>query len=328
MGQETSVSFPGSIMDSFKRPVLVLGLFCIFWGFWGFFRAFGFHLYEVASASLAVVMAGAGGLAAILLVHSVVNLMDWLVQLAKRIWEVLPWLAVLLGCVAGVWLIAYLLRRVSAALFTWPIGISIALLSGLAVFAVVTLSTGLTDRRAERNRWRAAVPAIAAALRERDWDRAIEKAREPGPATPGALVAHTLDAFRIYMKEGDLDRALQAARQAATWSSAEVLRHANQGIATLRTIGSVAPMVALFGTVWAIIRAFRIISTNPSPTPPLIAQTIQTALIATAICWIIATVSILIHRFFAAGVRQLKKELDTVQTELLDSLPKSRRASR
>lgn len=328
VSQETSVSFPGSIVDSFKRPVLVLGFFCIFWGFWSFFRAFGFHLYEVAFASLAVVMAAAGGLAAILLVHSVVNLMDWLVQLAKRIWEALPRLAVLLGYVAAIWLIAYFLRRVSAALFTWPIGISIALLSGLAVVAVVTLSTGLTDRRAERNRWRAAVPAIAAALRERDWDRAIEKAREPGPATPGALVAHTLDAFRIYMKEGDLDRALQAARQAAKWSSAEVLRHANQGIATLRTIGSVAPMVALFGTVWAIIRAFRIISTTPSPTPQLIAQTIQTALIATGICWIIATVSILIHRFFAAGVRQLKKELDTVQTEILDSLPKSRHASR
>jgi biopolymer transport protein ExbB/TolQ len=326
--REMSMSFPGSILDSFKRPVLVLGLFCIFWGFWNFFRAFGFDLYQVAFASLAVAMAAAGGLAAILLMHSVVKLLDWLVTLAEAIWEALPRLAVLLGCVAGIWLIAYFLRRISAPVFTWPIGISIALLSGLAFVAVVTLSAGLADRRAQKSRWSTALPAIAAAMRAGDWDRASETAREAGPATPGALVAHTLDAFRIYTKEGDLDLAITAARQAAKWSSGEVLRHAKEAVATLRTIGSVAPMVASFGTVWAIVRGFQIIATTPSPSPQLIAGTIETALVDTAICWVIATVSILIHRFFAADVRQLQQELDTVQAELLDSLSRSRRASR
>jgi biopolymer transport protein ExbB/TolQ len=326
--REMSMSFSDSLLDSLKRPVLVLGLFCIFWGFWNFFRAFGFDLHQVAFASVAVVMAAAGGLVAILLMHSVVKLLDAIVKLAEAVWEVLPRLAVLLGCVAGIWVTAYFLRRVSPPLFTWPTGISIALLSGLAFVAVATLSAGLADRRAQKSRWRASVPAIAAAMRAGDWDRAIEMAREAGPATPGALMAHTLEAFRIYVKEGDLDRAITAARQAAKWSSGEVSRHAKESLAMLRTIGSVAPIVALFGTVWAIVRAFDIISTTPSPSPQLIAGTIETAFLVTAICWINATVSILIHRFFAADVRQLQEELDTVQAELLHSLSKSRRASR
>ena len=326
--RETPLPFPSSILDSLQRPLLVLGLACIFWAFWNLFRTFGFDLYQVALASLFVVLAAGLGLVVILLMYRLVKLMDWLVTLTEALWEALPFFAILLICGLGIWFVAYFLRRLSTALFTWPTSISIALLSGLAVLAAANLFTGLAHRRALRDRWTTAVPAISSAIREGDLEQAIELARKAGQGTPGALVAHTLETFQLYITEGNPSRSIAAARQAAKWSSGEVLRHAEKSMAMLRTISSVAPIVALFGTAWALVLAFRTISATPSPPPELVASAIRTALVDTAIGWAIAAISVLVYRIFAAGRRPLKEQLDTLQVDLLESLAKLHRASR
>ena len=59
--------------------------------------------------------------------------------------------------------------------------------------------------------------------------------------------------------------------------------HLEHGIGTLASIGSVAPYIGLFGTVWGIMHAFMALSGAKQATLQMVAPGIAEALIATAI---------------------------------------------
>ena len=85
-------------------------------------------------------------------------------------------------------------------------------------------------------------------------------------------------------------------------------RHMSKGTGVLATIGSTAPFVGLFGTVWGIMNAFIGISESQTTNLAVVAPGIAEALLATAVGLIAAIPAVIIYNVFArsvTGYRQL-----------------------
>jgi biopolymer transport protein ExbB len=85
-------------------------------------------------------------------------------------------------------------------------------------------------------------------------------------------------------------------------------RSVNRGTGILGTIGSTAPFVGLFGTVWGIMNSFIGISKAQTTNLAVVAPGIAEALLATAIGLFAAIPAVIIYNYFArqiAGYRAL-----------------------
>ncbi len=85
-------------------------------------------------------------------------------------------------------------------------------------------------------------------------------------------------------------------------------RQIAKGTGVLATIGSTAPFVGLFGTVWGIMNAFIGISESQTTNLAVVAPGIAEALLATAIGLVAAIPAVIIYNVFArsvTGYRQL-----------------------
>ncbi|MFT5097753.1 MAG: biopolymer transport protein TolQ, partial [Psychrobacter okhotskensis] len=77
------------------------------------------------------------------------------------------------------------------------------------------------------------------------------------------------------------------------------------GLTTLASIGSVAPYVGLFGTVWGIMNAFLGLSQSEQATLATVAPGIAEALIATAMGLFAAIPAVLAYNHFTAKASRL-----------------------
>jgi biopolymer transport protein ExbB len=85
-------------------------------------------------------------------------------------------------------------------------------------------------------------------------------------------------------------------------------RRMSRGTGVLATIGSTAPFVGLFGTVWGIMNAFIGISQAQTTNLAVVAPGIAEALLATAMGLVAAIPAVVIYNVFArsiAGYRQI-----------------------
>jgi len=79
-------------------------------------------------------------------------------------------------------------------------------------------------------------------------------------------------------------------------------RHMAMGTGLLASIGSVAPFVGLFGTVWGIMNAFIGISQAQTTNLAVVAPGIAEALLATAIGLVAAIPAVIIYNMFARSI--------------------------
>jgi len=89
---------------------------------------------------------------------------------------------------------------------------------------------------------------------------------------------------------------------------AQATRRMTRGTGLLATIGSTAPFVGLFGTVWGIMNAFIGISEAQTTNLAVVAPGIAEALLATALGLVAAIPAVVIYNVFAraiAGYRQV-----------------------
>ena len=83
-------------------------------------------------------------------------------------------------------------------------------------------------------------------------------------------------------------------------------RHMNRGTGVLATIGSTAPFVGLFGTVWGIMNSFIGISKAQTTNLAVVAPGIAEALLATAIGLFAAIPAVIIYNQFARWIVSYK----------------------
>jgi biopolymer transport protein ExbB len=106
--------------------------------------------------------------------------------------------------------------------------------------------------------------------------------------------------------EGDGLKERVASRLARI--EAQASRRMTRGTGLLATIGSTAPFVGLFGTVWGIMNAFIGISEAQTTNLAVVAPGIAEALLATALGLVAAIPAVVIYNVFAraiAGYRQV-----------------------
>ena len=108
-----------------------------------------------------------------------------------------------------------------------------------------------------------------------------------------------------------IDRAI---KQAATRESARF----DSGLTLLATVGSTAPFVGLFGTVWGIYHALVRIGASGKASLDVVAGPVGEALIMTCIGLGVAVPSVLAYNFFIRTNNTLKGKIETFTKDLFD----------
>jgi biopolymer transport protein ExbB len=98
---------------------------------------------------------------------------------------------------------------------------------------------------------------------------------------------------------------------------AGAIRSMNRGTGVLATIGSTAPFVGLFGTVWGIMNSFIGISKAQTTNLAVVAPGIAEALLATAIGLFAAIPAVIIYNHFARSMGAYRGLLGDASAEVL-----------
>lgn len=97
---------------------------------------------------------------------------------------------------------------------------------------------------------------------------------------------------------------------------AHASRNLNRGTGVLATIGSTAPFVGLFGTVWGIMNAFIGISKAQTTNLSVVAPGIAEALLATALGLVAAIPAVMIYNVFARRLVEYRGQLGDLASEI------------
>ena len=190
-----------------------------------------------------------------------------------------------------------------------------AVMIGLAFGSLVTwtlLLAKAVELLAARRRVQAGLGELARAQTLGEVASRLAK----GDSVVGRLIAAALD-------EGHRSQGLGVEgvkeRAAALLSRIEARagRAMGRGTGLLATIGSTAPFVGLFGTVWGIMNAFIGISKTNTTNLAVVAPGIAEALLATATGLVAAIPAVVIYNMFARGITGYRQVLADASTEVL-----------
>lgn len=126
--------------------------------------------------------------------------------------------------------------------------------------------------------------------------REFVRLRRQGGITPGAIIEGVQRGMRIAQSR-EVDK---------------LELHLN----FLATVGSTAPYVGLFGTVWGIMTSFRALGSVQQASIAMVAPGISEALIATAMGLFAAIPAVIAYNRYANSVERLINQFDTFQDEL------------
>jgi len=179
--------------------------------------------------------------------------------------------------------------------------------------------------------------ALEKALRLRRLRREVSRFEAAVAAREGAAAAARLDGLPRAAVEAGLvewrelaneeagerrDRAEQAMRL----TSAEGLAQAEQGLPFLATVGSAAPFIGLFGTVWGILNSFTSIANSQDTSLAVVAPGIAEALFATAIGLVAAIPAVMFYNAFATQLGRVGQRLSTGIARLSSQLGRTKPA--
>ena len=158
-------------------------------------------------------------------------------------------------------------------------------------------------------------------------------ATKPGTLA-NVLVHDALEEMRLSVnsreKEGIKERvAFRLERLVAACG-----RNMSSGTGVLATIGSTAPFVGLFGTVWGIMNSFIGIAKTQTTNLAVVAPGIAEALLATALGLVAAIPAVVIYNVFARSIAGYKAQVSDASAEVLllvsrdlDHLPTTERSA-
>jgi biopolymer transport protein ExbB len=127
-----------------------------------------------------------------------------------------------------------------------------------------------------------------------------DEGRHPG----GGDLEHSGD------RQDQLERALRQQYQ-------KERRGLEAGLAILASVGSTAPFVGLFGTVWGIMQALVDIGKNGSASLEVVAGPIGEALVATGVGIAVAVPAVLAYNAYLRRVKAVSADLDDFAADLI-----------
>jgi biopolymer transport protein ExbB len=201
---------------------------------------------------------------------------------------------------------------------------------GLVVLAIMSIMSVLTwyyifynafksfvvGRRTQtvmENFWGASTPQQAA--------QAMEAEPEYEPFSKIALAAASAAAHHADSQGGRMAEALSRQEfidRAITQSAVRESAKFDSGLTLLATVGSTAPFVGLFGTVWGIYHALVGIGQQKRVSMDVVAGPVGEALIMTCIGLGVAIPSVLAYNYFVRTNNRLKNKIETFTKDLFD----------
>ncbi|CAN5263465.1 protein TolQ [soil metagenome] len=111
---------------------------------------------------------------------------------------------------------------------------------------------------------------------------------------------------------GAIDRGGTRERLATAMGAAVAgeIDELSDGLNVLATVGSVAPFVGLFGTVWGIMHSFTEIAAKPNSSLAAVGPGIAEALFATAIGLFAAIPAVIAYNRFSHGINRIEARLN------------------
>jgi TolQ protein len=195
------------------------------------------------------------------------------------------------------------------ALF-WQADIIVKAVMAVLAFASVICWTIIIEKIVRLSAMRRQVRRLEIASRQ------LDRIGEVKGDLPENVVAAGLAAWRDYDKSESRaerrDRIERAMRGAMTVR----LRRAEQGLPFLATIGSAAPFIGLFGTVWGIMNSFSAIAESQDTSLAVVAPGIAEALFATAIGLVAAIPAVMAYNKFSVDLSRIAYRTGAVISDI------------
>ena len=187
------------------------------------------------------------------------------------------------------------------------VGLAFASLVTWTILLAKSLELVAARRRASR-----ALTDIADASNLREAAGSLKDGKAPVTRLVAAALAET-EQSRGLAPEGVKERATALLSRIEARAGRSMAR----GTGLLATIGSTAPFVGLFGTVWGIMNSFIGISKTNTTNLAVVAPGIAEALLATAFGLVAAIPAVIIYNMFARGITGYRSILGDASTEVL-----------
>ncbi|KMM78815.1 tonB-system energizer ExbB [Pseudomonas deceptionensis] len=187
---------------------------------------------------------------------------------------------------------------------------------GLAIASIITWTIGIAKGFEVLGAKRRLRVEIAHLKKARTLKEASDTAAKEGTLAH-LLVQDALEEMRLSAnsreKEGIKERvSFRLERLVAACG-----RNMSSGTGILATIGSTAPFVGLFGTVWGIMNSFIGIAKTQTTNLAVVAPGIAEALLATALGLVAAIPAVVIYNVFARSITGYKAQVADASAEVL-----------
>jgi biopolymer transport protein ExbB/biopolymer transport protein TolQ len=204
------------------------------------------------------------------------------------------------------------------------IGVIIILLI-MSMYSIAVMVERFLTYRAAKAQSREFAPRVAQALKNDRIEEAINISDKHKKSHLAMVVNAGLQEFRAHEGTSDIsgdevEASKRALQRAIAIKSAEFKR----GLSGLATIGSTAPFVGLFGTVFGIINAFTGMKSAESAGIGAVAGGIAEALLTTALGLAVAVPAVWLFNYFTGKVDGFIIEMDNSASELIDYFLKNR----
>ena len=187
---------------------------------------------------------------------------------------------------------------------------------GLALASLITwtvwFSKSLELMLARRRVMRAAAELKSAATLSEAGQGAAKRSR-----IAAALIDQAQLELRLSADALDNSRVLDRINSRLQEVTSAAGRSINRGTGILATIGSTAPFIGLFGTVWGIMNSFIGISKAQTTNLAVVAPGIAEALLATALGLVAAIPAVIIYNQFSRSIGSYKASLGDISAEVM-----------
>ena len=207
-----------------------------------------------------------------------------------------------------------------------PVAIAVVIvLLLMSVYSIAIMVERYLTYTAAKKQSREFAPRVAQALKNDRIEEAINISDKHRKSHLAMVVSSGLQEFRAHEASSDIsgdeiDASKRALQRAIAIKSAEFRR----GLSGLATIGSTAPFVGLFGTVFGIISAFTGMKNAESAGIGAVAGGIAEALLTTALGLAVAVPAVWVFNYFTGKVDGFIVEMDNSASELVDYFIKNR----
>ncbi len=201
----------------------------------------------------------------------------------------------------------------------------IVILLIMSMYSIAIMVERFLTYSAAKKQSREFAPRVAQALKNDRIEEAINISDKHKKSHLAMVVNAGLQEFRAHEQSSDIsgdemEASKRALQRAIAIKSAEFKR----GLSGLATIGSTAPFVGLFGTVFGIINAFTGMKSAESAGIGAVAGGIAEALLTTALGLAVAVPAVWLFNYFTGKVDGFIVEMDNSASELIDYFLKNR----